>query len=92
MAESGSIEHRRAPRHPLEPDECDLSFVVEEDSLEVVEANISETGLGFTTSQPLKVKLALRYGEELEDREATLVWVRRNDDGSMNYGFEFNKA
>ena len=91
MTKESANDNRHAPRLPLEPDECDLSFVVEEDSLHVIEANLSQSGIGFTTSKPLKVKLALKYGEEQERRDATLVWVSQNEDGSMKYGFHFDE-
>ena len=90
MSEKNPPDQRRAPREPIEPEECDLSFIVEEDCLNVSEANLSATGIGFTTRNPLKIKLAMTFGEDNETREATLVWVKRNPDGTMNYGFEFS--
>lgn len=91
MTDKDSTESRRAPRVPLEPDECELSFIVEEDYLHVLEANLSDTGIGFTTRYPLKVMLSMKFGERQENKTANLVWVKKNEDQTMNYGFAFEE-
>ncbi|MBN1257529.1 MAG: PilZ domain-containing protein [Planctomycetes bacterium] len=82
-------ERRVTKRFTLVPEETTLSFLVEGDSLDVTDVDISENGIGFRTTSPLKIMVKMKYKDREEQRLANLVWVSRDEDNAMRYGFEF---
>lgn len=79
-------ERRKAPRKDIE---AKIEFVV--DAQEIMEArgvDLSETGIGFVSDEPLTVALTLNVeGRELL-RRARLMRVER-EDGAFVFGLEF---
>lgn len=84
------LENRRKEERAPLPVEADLSFIVDEAEMEVKDVDISSSGIGFTTEQPLGIKVRIKYdnGQNL-NRTAQLVWTKKEETGEMRYGFRF---
>ncbi|MBN2711230.1 MAG: PilZ domain-containing protein [Planctomycetes bacterium] len=80
---------RRSERKSADPGDIVMSFRVEPGDFDISNINISEHGIGFTTSNPLGVQIRLKDNNDNSERLANLVWVKRQKNGAMQYGFEF---
>ncbi|MDY6852184.1 MAG: PilZ domain-containing protein, partial [Thermodesulfobacteriota bacterium] len=57
--------------------------------VEAASVNVSETGLRFTTDEPIFIRLRIDIDGELMEREARLVWAGKNPEQGVDYGFEY---
>lgn len=78
---------RRAPRKEIS---STVEFVV--DGVHIMQAvglDISQTGIGFESADPLSVALTVTVDGEEITRRARLMRVVRQDDGSYLFGLDF---
>ena len=66
-----------------------VEFFVDADIINATSVNISETGVRFTTNDPIKILMRMDVDGKVIERKARLVWVATAQDGGMDYGFEF---
>jgi len=78
-------DRRRSDRKPFE---TELDLFLDTHNLPAESLDISEHGLRFRISQPIKCKVRLELDNGTAEREMILVWARK-EDGEMLYGFEF---
>lgn len=52
--------------------------------------DISGTGLRIRTSGPIGFRIQIEHGGELCEYLAELVWAKRQEDGSMEYGLKYS--
>lgn len=81
-------DHRHAERFPVK---AKVEFIVDADIINATTVNVSETGLRFDTTSPINIILRMEIDNKLQEHNARLVWARRNEDGTMTYGFEYNE-
>lgn len=84
--EGKTKESRAAERRPLK---AAVEFIVDGDIEMATSVDVSETGIRFDTSKPMKVRMRFDMGHRKKEFVALLVWARRNADETMAYGFEF---
>lgn len=68
-----------------------VEFYVDADIVKASSIDLSETGMGFVTDSPIKVRVRV-YDDDIKAeriRTAELVWARRDDNAEMRYGIEF---
>lgn len=80
-------DHRHAERLPIK---AKVEFIVDADVVNATTVNVSETGVRFDTHSPINILLRMTIDEKLHEHHAKLVWAKKNEDGSMTYGFEYN--
>ena len=83
----GEASNRRAGKRISVKAEIEL--FVNADMIDTESIDVSDTGIGFTTTQPLSVRLRLKLGGERQQRLAKLVWAQRAPQGGCRYGFEY---
>ena len=78
-------DRRRCEREPFN---TKLDLFIDTHNLPAESLDISEHGLRFRISQPIKCKIRLELDNEMAERELKLVWARK-EEGKMVYGLEF---
>ncbi len=86
---SDQVNQRRSERNKLEPERMTIAFLVETGDFDITDVNMSEEGLGFTTSEPIGIRVDITRKKNEVSRLANLVWAKRMENGKMHYGFEF---
>ena len=87
MSAGGNRDNRRAERDPLK---TKVEFYVDADIIEAVSLDVSKFGVRFGTEKPIRVRLRMVLGEQLLEREAQLVWAKKEaESGMMVYGLEY---
>ena len=66
-----------------------VEFFVDADIINATSVNISETGVRFTTNDPIKILMRMNVDGKVLERKAKLVWVSKAQNGGTDYGFEF---
>ncbi|MBT4512249.1 MAG: PilZ domain-containing protein [Chloroflexi bacterium] len=82
-------DRRRFSRVPLEKQ---VEFYVDEDIMTARTADHSATGIRITAEEPIKIFMRTLIDGELIDREARIVWAKMDQDGGIEYGFEYIAA
>lgn len=82
---SGS-ERRRSERISLD---AGVDFFVDAEIVGARAIDVSQTGLRFSSPEPLEIEISLNVDGEREERTARLVWAEMQPDGAMQYGLEF---
>ncbi len=51
--------------------------------------DISDTGMRIKTEAPQEIRIQLQEKGSLAEYEAQVVWVKVNDDGTLEYGLKY---
>lgn len=86
MADIGDQEKRTAERHLIE---TEVTFHTENDIYMAKSVDISDSGIRIITEEPVAIRIQVKEDDKLVQYDAQLVWARRKDDGSMEYGLKF---
>lgn len=66
-----------------------VEFFVDADVIHAETIDVSEGGLRMTTEAPIELRMRIHGDGGVEDRQASLVWAKRGEDGAMSYGLKF---
>lgn len=84
---SGKDSNRReAERKPVV---TKVLFTVNDIIIEASSVNVSETGIRFDTEKPFRILLEMKHDGKIVNREAQIVWAKRNRKDGMTFGFEY---
>ena len=84
---SGKDSNRReAERKPVV---TKVLFTVNDIIIEASSVDVSETGIRFDTEKPFKILLEMKTNGQILNREAQIVWAKRNRNGGITFGFEY---
>ncbi len=86
MSKNNKTICQRAERSPVR---TDVEFYVGDAIMKAISVNISESGLCFDMTEPIKICLRMEVNGQLINREAQIVWAEKKRDGAVIYGFEF---
>ena len=86
MSSQESEERRRSERVPLE---ASIEFFVDADIIRASSVDVNQTGINFSTPEPLPISMRIEVDGEREERMGQLVWARKTPEGSMRYGLVF---
>ena len=86
MADSENQEQRTSERKLVE---TEVTFHTEDDIYMAKSVDISGTGIRIVTEEPIDIRIQIREDDKLVQYDAQLVWVKREDDGSMEYGLKY---
>jgi hypothetical protein len=86
MTDSDNQEKRAAERKLIE---TEVTFHTEDDIYMAKSVDISDTGIRIVTDKPVSVRIQVKDDEKLIQYDAQLVWAKRKDDGSMEYGLKY---
>jgi len=81
-----SPEKRRCERFGLD---AAVEFFVDADIIQASSVDVSQTGVRFSTSEPLPILMRITVDGDGEEREAELLWLHRTPDGTFRYGLRF---
>ncbi len=79
---------RRYPRLPIK---ASIKFKPLVELTEAISLDMSKSGIRFRTEKPLRIALQIAVGKDKDIYTAKLVWARRDEDGRMHYGFEYDQ-
>jgi hypothetical protein len=79
-------EKRRCERFGLG---AAVEFFVDADVIQASLTDVSQTGVSFSTSEPLRILMRITVAGDQEEREAELLWVHRTPEGAFRYGLRF---
>ncbi len=82
-------ERRKVPRRPVH---AGAEFFVDADIIEAETVDLSERGVRFKLEEPLTIFLRMRHEGQTIDRRARITWAQQDEQGRMDYGFEFVPA
>ncbi|MBF0500270.1 MAG: PilZ domain-containing protein [Candidatus Riflebacteria bacterium] len=51
--------------------------------------NFSDGGIRLQLSEPVRISMRVKIGDHEDDRQANLVWARKNVDGKMELGLQY---
>ena len=86
MNKDKDSDRRVAERKPVV---TKVLFTVNDIIIEALSADVSETGIRFDTEKPFKILLEMKSNGKILNREAQIVWAKRNRNGGMAFGFEY---
>ena len=86
MADSGNKEKRTADRQLIE---TEVTFHTEDDIYMAKSVDISNTGIRIVTDNPIDIRLQIQEDGKLVQYDAQMVWAKRKDDGTMEYGLKY---
>lgn len=86
MSEGEPSDRRAGKRIPVK---AEIEFIVDADIIDAESIDVSDVGIGFTTTEPLSVQLRLKLDGKKQQRFAKLVWAQRSPQGGCRYGFEY---
>jgi len=91
LQEKNNVRTTKRRRSERKPFVTKVDFYVDADLVTAKSLDISKSGIRLTTKEPIKTHLRIANSDHYIDSHAQLVWARRNEDGSMEYGFEYVK-
>ena len=68
-----------------------VNFFIDADITKAKAADISDSGVRFETAQPISMHIRMEANGMVLEHVAELVWCKREKNGGMVYGLEFNK-
>ena len=86
MTDSDNKEKRTAERKLVE---TEVTFHTEEDIYMAKSVDISDGGIRIVTDKPVNIRIQIKDDDKLIQYDAQLVWARKKDDGSMEYGLKY---
>ncbi len=86
MTDSYNDEKRTHERKFVE---TEVTFHTEDDIYMAKSVDISDGGIRIVTDDPVNIRIQIKDDEKLVQYDAQLVWTRRKDDGSMEYGLKY---
>jgi hypothetical protein len=68
-----------------------VDFIVDADIIPAESVNLSESGIAFRTSEPIRVWMRLGEDQDVipRDQPAELVWAQKDPEGGTTYGLQF---
>jgi hypothetical protein len=79
-------EKRAEERHLVE---TEIAFHAENDIYMASSVDISARGIRIVTENPIDIRFQITENDKLVQYDAQLVWARKKDDGSMEYGLKY---
>jgi hypothetical protein len=86
MTDSGNQDNRAVERKLIE---TEVTFHTEDDIYMARSVDISDNGIRIVTDNPVNIRLQIKDDEKLVQYDAQLVWAKRKDDGTMEYGLKY---
>lgn len=86
MSEEKSQKHRAAKRSTVK---TKIEFYVDSDIIEALSVDASETGIQLVTGTPIVIRFRAEIGGKRAEKSAELVWARKQEEGTLAYGFRF---
>jgi len=86
MADSKNKEQRAKKRQLVE---TEVTFHTEDDIYMAKSVDISDAGIRIVTDEPVDMRIQIKEDDKLVQYDAQLVWVKVNDDGTMEYGLKY---
>lgn len=87
--DGGGKKEQKAQRSERVPLRTSIELIADFDLLKVSGMNLSQTGIGFETDEPLMFEMRFTHGDQVHEHRAKLVWMQRGDDGVSRLGLEF---
>ncbi|MFH1136697.1 MAG: PilZ domain-containing protein [Pseudomonadota bacterium] len=81
-----SREKRKAERRPIQ---TQVEFFVDADIINAVAVDFSETGIRFSTENPILIRMRFDAPEGRSEKTARLVWAGKSPEEHFQYGLEF---
>jgi c-di-GMP-binding flagellar brake protein YcgR len=69
--------------------ETEVTFHTEDDIYMARSVDISDGGIRIVTDNPVNIRIQIKEDEKLVQYDAHLVWARKKDDGTMEYGLKY---
>ncbi len=86
MGQQESTEKRRDQRQAVQ---FPGQFNIDGDTYETPSLDLSEQGIRIRIDTPIKISIRMQIGAYEMENSANLVWARRNSQGQMEYGLEY---
>ncbi|MFC1844134.1 PilZ domain-containing protein [Thermodesulfobacteriota bacterium] len=86
MADSKNKEQRAKKRQLVE---TEVTFHTEDDIYMAKSVDISDAGIRIVTDEPVDMRIQIKEDDKLVQYDAQLVWVKVNEDGTMEYGLKY---
>lgn len=86
MTDERQFSQRRSERVDLE---ANVEFFLDADIIEAEMVDVSQTGMCFSSSQPLLLEMRITMQGAMEERRAKLVWAQTDQSGKLRIGLEF---
>ena len=86
MSDLEENEKREEERHLIE---TEVAFHTENNIYMASSVNISGRGIKIVTEKPIDISIQIKENDKLVQYDAQLVWARKKDDGSMEYGLKY---
>lgn len=67
-------------------------FFIDVDIFDAHSMDFSSTGVRLKLHQPVKIMMRMNVNGQEEEKFADLVWAKRHEDGTMEYGLEYTKG
>jgi hypothetical protein len=87
MNDGKSINSRRQEDRTAVQVQMDLC--IGNETLQAISVNASDSGVQLNVKEPIKIWIRMEKEGEAFIKEGQIVWAKRNEDNSMNYGFEY---
>ena len=81
-----SREKRKSERIPFY---TEVEFIVDADVINAASVDFSETGIRFSTENPIVIRMRFDGPDGQIDRTAQLVWAGKGEENQFQYGLEF---
>ncbi|MFZ2959627.1 MAG: PilZ domain-containing protein [Candidatus Ozemobacteraceae bacterium] len=79
-------EKRIDPRQYVQ---CPAKVYVGYDAVNAQSMNFSESGIRLQFSEPVRISMRVKIGDYEDDRQADLVWARKDAEGKMEIGLQY---
>ena len=86
MSDIEKNDKRAEERHLVE---TEIAFNAENDIYMANSVDISARGIRIVTESPIDIRFQIKENDKLVQYHAQLVWARKRDDGSMEYGLKY---
>jgi hypothetical protein len=86
MQDRDKSEKRKEERHLVK---TEVAFHTENDLYMARSVDISGKGIRIITDNPIDICFQIKEDGKLVRYYAQLLWARRKDDGSMEYGIQY---
>lgn len=70
--------------------QCPAQVQVDSHEGNTQSVNFSDGGMRIRFSEPVRFFVHVRIGDYVDEREATMVWARRNTEGKMEIGLQYS--
>ncbi len=87
--EAELAEQTNAPRSERNELATSIQFIGDFGLVDAKGIDLSASGIGFEVDEDIPFDMEFEYEGELHQHRANLIWMRRLENGSSRFGFQF---